>query len=627
MSQARGGHVGIPAMTGKLLILFVHGLGGGAGTWGSFQRLLNADDALKGRIAIAEFTFPTRLVRWLPWVWKSAPLQDLAKGLETEIRAKYSTHSKILLVCHSLGGLIAKRVIVEAVKIGSVPPIREVMFFATPHLGADIASWADRISHKHRHLKQLRKDSDFIELVNEDWSTFKCEGYVGTTYVAGGQDAVVSRQSARAGQSVRLEFIPDKGHIDIVKPANHLDTSFLLVKQVAQRLLVDWGDDLADLRVAVEQRDSTKAQNLIIARGRSWIETEDAPDAIKLLEQVEQIFDRDSIEVVWSQYLRSIARLFRERLAPPEAFNESFLDRARRYGLEALVLAERMEFARKRNDPSALEIARDLEKRIAPITVATSQNNAYALGVANFLLGNLLRAGGLYAEATKAIERARSFYRAPILSHQVELAHCHYALAICRAMTHGRLIDEFPPIALGAQFRRFANALGMLAHSHSEWARNQLGEAIEQVENAALIFKQIRFVAYGKKAETLASLLQAWRRLELGLSLDQVSAHVGDQDIVLRALVGNSTEYPRLKDWIRSTRPSRVLGMLQYASAFNANWTEDMGSFDLPPLLFREGAGLLTWKIVRCNSLAEAYTTLRSLMGITHDARLPLIAD
>jgi hypothetical protein len=78
----------------RLLILFVHGLGGGKGTWDSFEQLLKADADLKDRIAVAEYNFPTRLLRWLP-TWRSTPLQDLARGLATEIRTRYAEHQKI----------------------------------------------------------------------------------------------------------------------------------------------------------------------------------------------------------------------------------------------------------------------------------------------------------------------------------------------------------------------------------------------------------------------------------------------------------------------------------------------------------------------------------------------------
>jgi triacylglycerol esterase/lipase EstA (alpha/beta hydrolase family) len=158
----------------ELLIIFVHGLGGGKGTWGLFEELLKAETDLKDRIILAEYSYPTRLFRWLP-TWKSPPLQDLAKGLATEIRTRYAQCSKILMVCHSQGGLIAKRFIIEAIKHSAHLRVREVIFFATPHFGAGFANRASIFSLNHRHLKQLRKDSDFIELINEDWVTFKCD--------------------------------------------------------------------------------------------------------------------------------------------------------------------------------------------------------------------------------------------------------------------------------------------------------------------------------------------------------------------------------------------------------------------------------------------------------------------
>ena len=180
---------------------------------------------------VAAYIFPTRLWRFLP-TWRSTPLQDLAKGLATEIRTRYQDYPKLLLVCHSLGGLVAKRFIVDCIKQSAPLRVREVIFFATPHLGARLASTASVFSVEHRHLKQLQSDSDLIELTNEDWDALKCEARVGVTYVIGGQDAIVSRHSAGAGNiRGRVEVIPDKGHIDIVKPNSAADISYLLVRR------------------------------------------------------------------------------------------------------------------------------------------------------------------------------------------------------------------------------------------------------------------------------------------------------------------------------------------------------------------------------------------------------------
>jgi tetratricopeptide (TPR) repeat protein len=531
------------------------------------------------------------------------------------------------MVCHSLGGLIAKRFIIDTIKQSGSVRTREVVFFATPHQGARLANIGGFFSFKHRHLRQIGKESDFIELVNEDWVHFKCEAQVGATYVVGGQDAVVSRESAGVGQGARVELVSDKGHIDIVKPATKNDISFLLVREAALRLLSDRGDDFAELKRALQRSDHTTVAALVINRGRSWIETDEATEALALFQEIERTFEPGSIEVVWSQYLSAVALLFRDRSAPPSAFDQSMLERAELHGLRPLILAERMEFARKRKDPTTLEMMLKLYTEIAPVTVATDTHNAYALGVAFFLIGNLLRAAGRYDEATDNIARARSFLRSPILSHQVELAHCHYALAVCRAMTGTRLMEDLPPIPLGSEFYRFADALSTLTRSHTAWATNRLGEATEHAERASLVFQQIRFAAYGQRAETLAALIGAWRRLELGAPQDQVCAQVGDEGRRLHGLLGNDDDISSLKAWMREARPSRVIGLLQFSSAYNTNWTKDIGKFELPQILKRNSEHNLCWKSQTCSSLAEADASLRSLMGIAHDARLPLLAD
>jgi tetratricopeptide (TPR) repeat protein len=414
--------------------------------------------------------------------------------------------------------------------------------------------------------------------------------------------------------------------MDIVKPKGNSEISFLLVKQAALRLLTDSGDDLAELKRAVERRDSSAVAALVVNRGRSWIETTEAAEAMTIFETIAQVFQPNSIEVVWTQYLSAIALLFRDRSAPAEAFDDRFLQRAEPHGLKPLVLAERMEFARKRNDPQTLAMAAELKAAIEPNAIATDQIHSYVLGVAFFLLGNLLRAGGRYEEATEAIARARSFYRPSILAHQIELAHCHYALAVCRAIVGGSFTEDLPAISLGPELRRFVDALRTLTRSHSAWSKNELGEAIQHAETASLIFQQIRFVEYGRRAQSLTTLLGAWRRLELGAAPDQVSSQVGDESLRLAAMLGNKDFIPSLLAWIRCARPSRVIGMLQFASAYNPNWTDNVGRFELPPVL-EQDADRLQWKRESCYSLAEADAKLRQLMGITHDGRLPLIAD
>src|SRR6185295_18449640 len=91
------------------LLLFVHGLGGDAiGTWRGFPELINRDGELSSRFDVGFFQFPTSLVR-LPFSKKFPRIQTLASALKTQINNTFNGYQSIKLVCHSLGGLIARR--------------------------------------------------------------------------------------------------------------------------------------------------------------------------------------------------------------------------------------------------------------------------------------------------------------------------------------------------------------------------------------------------------------------------------------------------------------------------------------------------------------------------------------
>jgi tetratricopeptide (TPR) repeat protein len=522
--------------------------------------------------------------------------------------------------------LIAKRYLVDVIKRSGHLKVREVIFFATPHRGAAIAKPASLFSTEHRQLNQMQIGTDFIDLLNEDWATCRCETRVGVTYVVAGQDGVVSRDSASAGQHGNVRIIQNKNHTDVIKPSNDTDIAFLLVRQVAMSLLIGVADDIDNLRTSIQYSDIHAMNALLINRGRSWIETDKSEEIIALLNEIENKYDPNSKQVVWAHYLASIARLFRDRTPPVIAFDNAFLAHAERHNLRALALAERLEFARKRLDNATLDLAMELRNELGErSTPPSNPEESYSLGVAFYLIANLQRFGGKYDEAVKDIETARSFFRPAILSHQVELAHCGYALAVCRAML-GHRFEGFPAVSLGPEFRRFADALTMLTSSHSAWAEGRLDEAIENAENASDKFEQLQFSGYARRSNSLRDLLEAWRRLELGARPNQVPCAASDE-VALRTILGDYSRLGQFQDWIARVRPSRALGLLQFASAYNPNWAEDLGRFKLPPVLDTFDGGKLRWNQQECTSLAGADKSLRALMKINHSSRLPLLAD
>jgi len=101
-----------------LLILCVHGLGAtGQNTWGQFHRLIDEDDSLGPLADVKFFGFKTSKTRWslLPSSRKQK-VSDLAKGLRTEIDERYRDYASIVLVGHSMGGLVIRQYLVSRSK-------------------------------------------------------------------------------------------------------------------------------------------------------------------------------------------------------------------------------------------------------------------------------------------------------------------------------------------------------------------------------------------------------------------------------------------------------------------------------------------------------------------------------
>src|SRR5262249_18654140 len=174
----------------------------------------------------------------LPFFVRSPRIQLLADGLRTFIEHRFPSTSRRILVCHSLGGLIARRMIVDDRKKERPNGITHLLLLAVPNNGAELASVGRTINWWHPQLRQLCKNSDFLDHLNEDWHRLGLEASLSVTYVVGGNDKVVDEASAKGfWGNDRVKTVISAGHIDIVKPTSHNDLQYLILKQVLQRAL------------------------------------------------------------------------------------------------------------------------------------------------------------------------------------------------------------------------------------------------------------------------------------------------------------------------------------------------------------------------------------------------------
>ncbi len=142
-------------------VIFVHGLGGHAyDTWRRDTKKNAAEDASFWPLWLAEDVAGTTvyaLAYEAPasnWLGTSMPLQDRAVNVfEILLSEPGLKTGPIVFICHSLGGLIVKQILLDLQQQKDrrgdakdfLNRVSQVVFAATPHTGSRHANWLDRL--------------------------------------------------------------------------------------------------------------------------------------------------------------------------------------------------------------------------------------------------------------------------------------------------------------------------------------------------------------------------------------------------------------------------------------------------------------------------------------------------
>jgi pimeloyl-ACP methyl ester carboxylesterase len=232
----------------KADVIFIHGLGGDAfGTWRHGDDNSSLWPGWLGQEFVDEIgvwslgyaASPSKWLRVLGGFSRSK--RDAGYGMPLPTRAGQVLDSMvqhdigrrpILFICHSLGGLLAKQILRkanDAVKSPSMQQVahqtRAVLFLATPHAGADLASRLDdlrTIFGTTASIEDLREHSahlsDLYDWYCDHASTLGIET---KTYYEmrpiGGVLPIVNPGSARSGVGANPVGL-DEDHLSIAKP-------------------------------------------------------------------------------------------------------------------------------------------------------------------------------------------------------------------------------------------------------------------------------------------------------------------------------------------------------------------------------------------------------------------------
>ncbi|NDP48350.1 MAG: alpha/beta hydrolase [Sulfuriferula multivorans] len=228
-----------PTVNDKLVI-FVHGLGGGRygtkSTWGNFPRFI-FEDIPELDVGMYQYrTLKSRL-----HFTQSVSLQAEANVFADIIRDQLANYTNIVLIGHSMGGLLCKAVIHRLVESGArnaLTRIGGLILMATPQLGSmRIPGFLSMFSYDARALKPHgefvtkinRSFEDHIEL-DEKADTLRKET-IPTWAVEGISDLWVDPLSSGIGLASSRRKVVRGSHTAIVKPSNKDADAYMWVKE------------------------------------------------------------------------------------------------------------------------------------------------------------------------------------------------------------------------------------------------------------------------------------------------------------------------------------------------------------------------------------------------------------
>lgn len=212
------------------LLLFIHGWSGDAqDTWKKFPGLVHDDPRFSG-VDVLSIDYPTFMLR------RNLNIAQLTRWINAHLDfGRTSKYKKVGIIAHSMGGLIARELIIQRKLSSPEEPILVLVEVSSPHLGANPAKLASALGLSKPLTDEMIKNSSFLITLQTDWQAVKNRPF--TMCYTSPQDMVVSEESATSGCDDSLAY-PQWGHRELVKPESQKDDRYLLpIGVISKRLL------------------------------------------------------------------------------------------------------------------------------------------------------------------------------------------------------------------------------------------------------------------------------------------------------------------------------------------------------------------------------------------------------
>lgn len=242
----------------KAIVLFVHGFMGGKETWRNASKqylpdMLLENDKIADFFDFAYFNYFTELVqktshkrklkilraifpRFVAPVKSNVSIEELGELLGSQIRYELRSYSEIIIIAHSMGGLISKYYILNELKESSITTVKLFISLAVPHAGSEISTFGKLIMDNVQ-ISDLNPLSNIIRYLNHSW--IGTSGVPLSKYFYGQYDEVVPKNSALPVTKVDEGISCECDHTSICKP----ETKECFIFKAIEQNLVDCMND------------------------------------------------------------------------------------------------------------------------------------------------------------------------------------------------------------------------------------------------------------------------------------------------------------------------------------------------------------------------------------------------
>lgn len=237
----------------KNLIVLVHGLTGSRKTWieDGIKRIpdyLLENKEILSNYDIGYFEYFTKWSDRLSLIKtfiayfnnedaplkKNLPIEDIKDVLYSELELATKKYEKIVIIAHSMGGIISKAAILKSIDAGN-NNIAAFVSLCVPHNGSDLAQYG-KIVLRSKQVKDLAPLSPIIHEVTKGWiQQSVIEFLPETLYFQGKNDIAVPKESSEGFETQKINIVyTEDDHFSILKPSN---ADGVIISSITETLL------------------------------------------------------------------------------------------------------------------------------------------------------------------------------------------------------------------------------------------------------------------------------------------------------------------------------------------------------------------------------------------------------